>query len=418
MFVSIHLTRGIKSPFRYNERKLDAGQAVLILAANYLPDIGELSRAGRLKRLTDRLSLNPMVLANTLHISLNFHPEDRISPELFVRIAGIYLEKTGLGGQPSLVYRHLDAAHPHLHVVTVTVREDGSTMAAGKPLRRLSFRVSREIELRYGLREARISRQLPPGTLQVKEARRLEYGRTATFSGIAGIVSSMGRDYHFTSLPEFNAILRVYNVFAFPVRGKVPGQPPRGLVYQMLSPKGRRTGIPVAASSLPGQPTLDWLDTRFRENALTKPPHLARLRAVLDWVLIKPPDRFHDLTAKLEQEGVLTLIESAPSGSPAGFLFIDQHTRTVFRDTELGIRYTCNNLLAQCGLKAALLVPAEQLAGGGKAMREGQRIRLPEPCEEIPLRKPDQYPPLPQVLTLMQKNIRKAYLGPGRGYNG
>jgi len=34
--------------------------------------------------------------------------------------------KIGFGDQPSLIYRHCDAGHPHLHIVTLKVRSDGS----------------------------------------------------------------------------------------------------------------------------------------------------------------------------------------------------------------------------------------------------------------------------------------------------
>ena len=36
------------------------------------------------------------------------------------------LEKIGFREQPYLTYQHFDAGHPHIHIVSVKVREDGS----------------------------------------------------------------------------------------------------------------------------------------------------------------------------------------------------------------------------------------------------------------------------------------------------
>jgi uncharacterized protein YijF (DUF1287 family) len=36
------------------------------------------------------------------------------------------MEKIGFGEQPYLIYKHEDAGHPHIHIVSTTIKADGS----------------------------------------------------------------------------------------------------------------------------------------------------------------------------------------------------------------------------------------------------------------------------------------------------
>ena len=69
-----------------------------------------------------------------VHISLNPHPEDRLTDTDLQNIAREYLEKLGFGEQPYMVYKHEDIDRHHVHIVTVNVDENGrgifSTAAA------------------------------------------------------------------------------------------------------------------------------------------------------------------------------------------------------------------------------------------------------------------------------------------------
>lgn len=65
-------------------------------------------------------------LFKAVHISLNFHPGEKLTEETLKEIAHEYMERMGFGAQPYLVYQHFDAGHPHLHIVTTNIRRDGS----------------------------------------------------------------------------------------------------------------------------------------------------------------------------------------------------------------------------------------------------------------------------------------------------
>ena len=110
----------------YNENKVKEGVAKCISAANYPMEEDKLSLKNKLNRLLKQAALNTSVSRNSVHVSLNFDPSEKHSKEKLEAIATTYMDRIGFGDQPYLVYQHYDAGHPHIHIVSVKVREDGS----------------------------------------------------------------------------------------------------------------------------------------------------------------------------------------------------------------------------------------------------------------------------------------------------
>ena len=59
----------------------------------------------------------------------------------------------GFGELPFLVCQHHDAGLPHLHIITLKVRFDGSRMDTQNIGRNQSEKARKEIETQYGLRQ-------------------------------------------------------------------------------------------------------------------------------------------------------------------------------------------------------------------------------------------------------------------------
>ncbi len=98
--------------------------------------------------------LNKRATTKTLHVSLNFDPTERLSNDKLIGIASIYMEKIGFEEQPFLVYRHEDSGHPHIHIVSTTIRKDGSRINTHNIGRNQSEKARKEIEKLYGLVKA------------------------------------------------------------------------------------------------------------------------------------------------------------------------------------------------------------------------------------------------------------------------
>ncbi len=105
----------------------------------------------KLERFEYQNSLNQRAKTNTLHISLNFDAEDKLSKEKLIEIASGYIERIGFSEQPYLVYQHQDAGHAHLHIVTTSIQRDGKRINTFNIGKNESERARKSLELKYNL---------------------------------------------------------------------------------------------------------------------------------------------------------------------------------------------------------------------------------------------------------------------------
>ena len=71
-------TRDTRLTLLYNEEKLAERKAIFLGAFNYWQDDDQLTFDDKLQRFRDLSVLNERSLAQTIHISLNFHPDDEL----------------------------------------------------------------------------------------------------------------------------------------------------------------------------------------------------------------------------------------------------------------------------------------------------------------------------------------------------
>lgn len=115
----------------YNEQKVQRGVAQRLHAAGYLRTADDLSVSQKLEGLQLRNSLNKRALSKTLHVSLNFSPQDRApSRETLRSIARDYMEEIAFFAQPYMVHRHHYAGH--LHMACTIIRMDGTCILSSK----------------------------------------------------------------------------------------------------------------------------------------------------------------------------------------------------------------------------------------------------------------------------------------------
>src|SRR5690606_14380648 len=104
--------------------------------------------------------------------------------------------------------------HPHLHIVTTNIRNDGSRISLHNLGRNQSEKARKEIELTFGLVKAEGQKSAEEMSQIRVSAQKLTYGKTATKRAIANALIVVLNQYKFTSLPELNAILQLYNIMA------------------------------------------------------------------------------------------------------------------------------------------------------------------------------------------------------------
>jgi hypothetical protein len=227
----------------------------------------------KLQRFRHLTMLNPRLKTNALHISLNFDSSEKLDNEKLQQIAMTYMERIGFGDQPFLVYRHYDAAHQHIHLVTTNMQRDGKRIDLHNIGRNLSEPARKAIEKEFNLviAQNKQSRQLP--RIKPADPEKALYGHLPTKRAISNVVNAVVSQSKFTSLAEFNAVLRLFNVTAD--RGKEESImfQKKGLVYCLLDKQGQKTEVPIKSSSFYSKPTLMNLEKHFERNLEKRKPY-------------------------------------------------------------------------------------------------------------------------------------------------
>ncbi|WP_418501807.1 relaxase/mobilization nuclease domain-containing protein [Flagellimonas sp.] len=374
MVAVIKTGRSIHRIFNYNENKVKEGVARCIGQGNYPVEATRLSAGMRLNRLLKRAALNPNVKRNSVHISLNFDPSEKLSDEDMNSIAHTYMKGMGFDKQPYLVYRHEDAGHPHLHICTVNIRADGRRIDMNNIGRNQSEQARKTIEVEFGLvvAERQKKKDYPLEPVNVEKA---SYGKRTTKAAIQTVLQYVLDRYRYASLPELNAVLNLYNVAA--ERGGEDSVMYRhnGLQFCLLDDKGNRIGVPLKASLFYNKPILKNLQERFLKNKPKKLPHKLKLKNALDKALANTDIvSLGSLKQDLETQGIHLRLRQSKEGKLYGVTFVDHRTQCVFNGSELGKGYGAKALQQRLGSGT---VPVPNLPG--HSAREQEEGLQPQP---------------------------------------
>jgi hypothetical protein len=351
MVAVIHTSNSLARAFNYNEQKVRQGVATCIGAENYPKEAAALTWSQKLNRLRNQAALNENVKRNSVHISLNFDPSEKLSSDKLKEIAQTYMAKIGFGEQPYLVYQHHDAGHPHLHLVTVKIKADGSRIETQNIGRNQSEKARQEIEQTFGLVKAKDHAKQQDFDLEPVSVQKLQYGKSETRRAIAQVLNKVLPEYKYTSLPELNAVLQQYNVVADRGSEQSRMYQHNGLVYQLLDSQGNRVGVPIKASAFYQQPTLKYLEGRFKLNETAREPHKVRVKTAVDLAFIRQHNpSLNGLMESLKKEGVHPVLQRNEAGRLYGITYVDHHTKCVFKGSDLGKKYRANGIQERCGI--------------------------------------------------------------------
>lgn len=335
----------IRGALSYNENKVKLGVATCIMANQFGCDPYELAFHAKLNRFEKLITRNQKAKTNTLHISLNFDVTENLHPEKLCQIASVYMDKIGFGNQPYLVYQHHDAAHPHIHILTTNIREDSKRIDIHNIGRNESEKARKEIEGTFNLVRAE-SKAKKNGLINPIDVKRTVYGMSETKRSISNAVRLVAQSYKYTSLPEFNAALRQFNIVAD--RGSEGSQMnlKKGLMYCLLDAHGSKVGISIKASSIYTKPTLPYLEKQFKLNDALRQSHKTRVKSCIDRCFTRKGVITQAVFGQaLQQEGIYVLIRQGKEGRVFGITFVDNKTKCVFNGSDLGKAYSAKSIL-------------------------------------------------------------------------
>lgn len=350
MVAVINTGHSVRSIFNYNENKVSLGKAECIGEGNYPIDLGSLTFDSKLKTLLKQLELNKNVTRSSVHISLNFdQSEKELTNEKLMEIAQVYMRKIGFGSQPYLVYRHHDAGHPHIHIVSIKVKSDGKRIDMQNIGKNQSENARREIEKDFNLIPAE-SKKISNDAKQITSAiQKIRYGDSDSKKAISEVLNYVIPNYKFTTIGELNAVLNLYNISA--ERGLEGSKmyQHKGLMYQILDEQKRPVGVPIKASSFYLKPTLKNLELRFAANKKMRLPHMKRIKNCIDFAFLKNKKlSLEKLDKILRSEGINMVMRKNTEGLLYGITYIDHTSKCIFNGSTLGSSYAAKAIQERC----------------------------------------------------------------------
>jgi hypothetical protein len=333
-----HISRSIA----YNEHKVELGAAERLTANQLLRPLSGLTTGDILHRFERRMELNDRV-RTSLHITLNFDPQDTLYDLQMEFIAHRYMKEIGFSGQPWIAWRHDDAGHPHCHIVTTHVQWNGDPIDLYYIGQNQSEQARLAIEQDFHLvtsESKQRQRQLQQKLNDANGPTRLKYGEKPLARAISEIVDYVTETYRYANLQELNAVLRLYNVEAYTGRPDTKLFNDRGLLYRALDEHGHYIGRPLKASFFDSRPTLDRLQQRFDRNQEIK----QYLRNDIEGdilVALYYGSTVETLTKNLQQKGKELLLTRNKDGDCTDMTIVDLTRKVVFTSADLTAR--CNH---------------------------------------------------------------------------
>lgn len=269
-----------------------------------------------------------------VHISLNPHPDDRLSDTEFAELAREYMDKMGFGDMPYMVYKHSDIARQHIHIVALRVGTDGRCIS-DKNNFYLSKDICRELEQKYNLRPSERQKITPDMPInKIDPAGDLK-------RQVANTVKMVGMRYKFQTLGEYNAILSLYNIRCEEADGRVNGREYHGLVYFATDDVGNTIATPFKASRLGKFAGRDAIEQRYvrAKDKIDVKPTKEKVASVMAQTSGKD-----DFIAKLKEVNIDLILRFTEDGRIYGATYIDHNNMTVLNGSRLGKEFSANAL--------------------------------------------------------------------------
>ena len=337
MIAKISATENLGGALGYNFKKVEKGEASILLAAELYQD-----REGRYTMedvLADMEALIPKkcrTKKTVFHCSLNPHPDDKISDEQLVQVAREYMEALGYGNQPYIVFKHSDIAREHIHIVSLRVDGEGKKIN-DRFEKRKSKQITDTLERKYNLiPSSKVSEKA------VTETPKVDTTKGNIKEQVASVVRTVLKRYKFCSLGELNAILSAYNLTVEEVKTEFRGKKYDGLVYVPTDDKGYKISTPINASDIGRGVGYTAVQNKMQKSKQAIKPLISIIRYRVLQTMRTSPKTEEELRQRLEEQGLRAVIRKNESGRIYGITFIDDKVGVVLNGSRLGKGYAAN----------------------------------------------------------------------------
>ncbi|MGJ7025660.1 conjugal transfer protein MobB [Petrimonas sulfuriphila] len=338
MVAKINVGSSLFGALAYNQNKVDEEQGkVLFSNRMFESEDGNFNIRRCMESFEMQLPQDIKTEKPVVHISLNPHPDDKLSDEQLSEIAQEYMEKLGYGNQPYMVYKHEDIDRHHLHIVSLRVDENGKKLN-DKFEHRRSKDITQELEAKYGLHPAEKKQQQEHYQFQ-----KVDYAAGDVKRQISNTVKGLVNTYRFQSFGELKTLLSLYNVHVEEVKGEIRGKPYNGIVYSATDDTGEKQGNPIKSSRLGKSVGTDALNQRMertagkRKDGKLKNNIKGRVKEALD-----ASGSRKQFEKNLKEKGIEVVFRENTEGRIYGATFIDHENKAVLNGSRLGKEFSAN----------------------------------------------------------------------------
>ena len=344
MVAKISVSGSLAGAVNYNMNKLKADTAQILLTNKMLcPQQGEVFKASDMMKDFELFMPQRYRTENPVfHVSLNPHPDDKLSDVELSAIAEEYMKRMGYGAQPYVVFKHQDISRHHLHIVSVRVNEKGKKIN-DKFERRRSKDITRSLEQKYGLHTAeKVLKEKNP------ELKMVDVSQGNAKEQVENVVREVMGKYHFLTFTEYKAVLTKFNIAAEEVKGSHYGNSYSGIVYLATDNDDNKVGNPFSAATLGKFAGSEALERKYQASK----EHLEKSRLAVPLQLKRAINQaFAGATNKeqlrynLFQSGIGVVYRENAAGRLYGVTFIDHNTGVVLNGSRLGKEYAANAIV-------------------------------------------------------------------------
>lgn len=148
---------GFVAAFDYNHQKMELKSPkdrAELLDHNFF----KYDRQSIMQEISFLQQLRPNLTRDAYHVSLNFAPRDKLSPQQLSAIGREYLAGMGFNDNAYAIWQHFDADHLHIHVLASRIKYDGSVVSDSNNYQK-SESLCRKLEQTYGLEVVKSSKE-------------------------------------------------------------------------------------------------------------------------------------------------------------------------------------------------------------------------------------------------------------------
>ena len=337
MIAKISATENLGGAIGYNFKKVEKGEASILLAAELYQDKeGTYTMAEVFADMQALIPEKCRTKKMVLHCSLNPHPDEKLSDETLTQIAKEYMEELGYGKQPYIVFKHNDIAREHIHIVSLRVDGEGKKINDRFEKRR-SKKITDALERKYNLiPSSKVSEKA------VTETPKVDTTKGNIKEQVASVVRTVLKHYRFCSLGELNAILSAYNLAVEEVKTEFRGKKYDGLVYVPTDDKGDKVSTPIHASDIGRGVGYTAVQNRMQKSKQAIKPLRSIIRYRVLQAMRTSPQTEKDLRSRLEEQSLRVTIRKSESGRIYGITFIDDKEGVALNGSRLGKGYAAN----------------------------------------------------------------------------